>query len=265
MLVCVVNETLPRGWLAYLTRLKLSKDGAFDEAAAVAARRAAEESVANEKKRVTKCKEEAKAAVEAVAKKHSLGKEAVEWCSEMAAKKLLDGGAAKAAAADAVCEWLIKPEMAAVEKMAAAQERGLEAAEARAAVVRCVRPKLLESSARAPLKGSEGEGALAAVLAQWRRIGEELANALAAQEVLEGAGWTNVAGVSHDIGRIIREQVVAWDPEALVTLSPVFAAAVRDDPVWRTRRDGRRRPIPGQLGPDRSVSQGHGYLLHGSW
>jgi iron complex transport system substrate-binding protein len=61
--------------------------------------------------------------------------------------------------------------------------------------------------------------------------------------VLEGAGWTNVAGVSHDIGRITREQVVAWDPEALVTLSPVFAASVRDDPVWRTRRDGRRRRL----------------------
>jgi hypothetical protein len=190
MLVCVVNETLPRGWLAYLTRLKLSKDGAFDEASALAERTAAEESVAIEKKRVTKCKEEAQAAVEAVAKKHSLGKEAVEWCSAMAAKKLMAGGAATSAAADAVCEWLIKPEIAAVEKMAAAQEMGLEAAEARAAVVRCVRSKLLESSARAPLKGGEGEGALAAVLAQWRRIGEELENALAAQEGLEGVDVT---------------------------------------------------------------------------
>lgn len=64
-----------------------------------------------------------------------------------------------------------------------------------------------------------------------------------ATEVLEGAGWTNVAGVSHDIGRVTREQVVAWDPETLVTLSPVFAAAVRNDPVWRTRRDGRRRRL----------------------
>jgi len=64
-----------------------------------------------------------------------------------------------------------------------------------------------------------------------------------ATEVLEGAGWSNVAGVSHDIGRITREQIVAWDPEAMVTLSSVFAAAVRDDPVWRTRRDGRRRRL----------------------
>lgn len=64
-----------------------------------------------------------------------------------------------------------------------------------------------------------------------------------ATEVLEGAGWTNVAGVSRDIGRITREQVVAWDPGTLVTLSPAFAAAVRNDPVWRNRRDGRRRRL----------------------
>jgi hypothetical protein len=203
MLVCVVNETLPRGWLAYLTRLKLSKDGAFDEEAAVAERKAAEESVANEKKRVTKCEEEAKAAVEAVAKKHSLGEKAVEWCSAMATKKLLAGGAATSAAAEAVCEWLIKPEMAAVEKMVAAQERGLEAPEARAAIVRCVRSKLLESSARAPLNGGEGEGALAAVLIQWRRIGEELENALAAQEGLEGVSATEMIRMQEAVIAVV--------------------------------------------------------------
>ncbi len=64
-----------------------------------------------------------------------------------------------------------------------------------------------------------------------------------ATEVLEGAGWTNVAGESRDIGRVTREQVAAWDPEVLVTLSPVFAEAVRHDPVWRTRRDGQRRRL----------------------
>lgn len=64
-----------------------------------------------------------------------------------------------------------------------------------------------------------------------------------ATEVLEGAGWTNVAGDSRDIGRIAREQVAAWDPEALVTMSPEFAAAVRQDPVWRTRRNGQRRRL----------------------
>ncbi|MCS6627419.1 hypothetical protein N0B44_31390 [Roseibacterium beibuensis] len=64
-----------------------------------------------------------------------------------------------------------------------------------------------------------------------------------ATEVLEGAGWTNVAEGSRDIGRVTREQVAAWDPEAIVTLSPVFAAAAADDPLWRRRRDGRRRGL----------------------
>ena len=61
--------------------------------------------------------------------------------------------------------------------------------------------------------------------------------------MLEGAGWTNVAVGSRDIGRVSREQVAAWDPEALVTLSAAFAAAARRDPVWRTRRDGSRRRV----------------------
>ena len=64
-----------------------------------------------------------------------------------------------------------------------------------------------------------------------------------ATEVLEGAGWTNVAEGSRDIGRVTREQVAAWDPEAVVTLDPVFAAAIRGDPVWRTRRNGSRRRL----------------------
>ena len=108
-----MNETLgPQCWLAYLRNLKLSKGGTFDEAAAVAKTTvAAERTLENEKMRVTKCKEEAKAAVDAVAKKHLLGEEAVEWCSAMVAKKLLDGGAAKEAVKEAFCEWLIKPEM----------------------------------------------------------------------------------------------------------------------------------------------------------
>ena len=206
MLVCVVNETLPRGWLAYLTRLKLDEKAEFDEAAAARERKAVEESSANSEKLVTTCKEEAKAAVVALVKAmyHSLGKEAVEWCSEKAAKKLFAGGAAKAAA-DAVCEWLIKPEMEAVEKMAAGRERGLEAAEARAAVVRCVRSKLLESIARAPLKGGEGEVALAAVLVQWRRIGEELGNALAAREGLEGVSATEMIRMQEAVMAVVAE------------------------------------------------------------
>lgn len=64
-----------------------------------------------------------------------------------------------------------------------------------------------------------------------------------ATEVLEGAGWTNVAEGSRDIGRVTREQVAAWDPEVLVTLDRGFAEAIRHDPVWRRRRNGARRRL----------------------
>lgn len=64
-----------------------------------------------------------------------------------------------------------------------------------------------------------------------------------ATEVLEGAGWTNVAEGSRDIGRVTLEQVAAWDPESIVTLNPAFARAAAQDPVWRWRRNGERRGI----------------------
>lgn len=64
-----------------------------------------------------------------------------------------------------------------------------------------------------------------------------------ATEVLEGAGWTNVAEGSRHIGRVTREQVAVWDPEAIVTLDPAFARAAADDPVWRRRRNGARRAL----------------------
>lgn len=64
-----------------------------------------------------------------------------------------------------------------------------------------------------------------------------------ATQVLEGAGWANVARGARDIGRVGREQIAAWDPETLVTLSPAFARVAADDPVWRRRRDGSRRRL----------------------
>ncbi len=70
-----------------------------------------------------------------------------------------------------------------------------------------------------------------------------------ATEVLEGAAWNNVATGGRDIGRVSREQVVAWDPEVIVTLDRRFAAAAADDPVWRRRPDGSRRRL--LLLPDR--------------
>lgn len=64
-----------------------------------------------------------------------------------------------------------------------------------------------------------------------------------ATEVLEGAGWTNVAVGEADIGRVTREQVAAWDPEALVTLDREFARTALRSEVWRRRRNGEVRRI----------------------
>lgn len=64
-----------------------------------------------------------------------------------------------------------------------------------------------------------------------------------ATEVLEGAGWTNVAVGSTDIGRVALEQVAAWDPEVLVTLDEAFAQRARRHPAWAVRRDGSTRRI----------------------
>jgi len=99
--------------------------------------------------------------------------------------------------------------------------------------------------------------AAASVLADWDRVQagpgfyyargadglETSFRGALATEVLEGAGWTNLAEGSRDIGRVTQEQVAGWDPEILVTLDRRFAEAARADPVWRTRRDGGRRRL----------------------
>ena len=106
-------------------------------------------------------------------------------------------------------------------------------------------------------KGEELADAAAGVIARWRAAPAGRAFYYArgadgletgfrgalATEVLEGAGWTNVAEGSRNIGRVTREQVAAWDPEVVVTLSPEFARAAADDPVWRRRRGGGRRGL----------------------
>lgn len=68
-------------------------------------------------------------------------------------------------------------------------------------------------------------------------------------EVLDGAGWTNVAVGQEGLGRVTLDQVVAWDPEVLVTLSPRFVETAMANPAWRLRPNGRRRRI--LLMPDR--------------
>lgn len=65
-----------------------------------------------------------------------------------------------------------------------------------------------------------------------------------ATEVLEGAGWHNVVpAAGRALGRVSIERVVAWDPEAIVTLDPDFAAEAARNPVWSRRRSGRGRRI----------------------
>ena len=65
-----------------------------------------------------------------------------------------------------------------------------------------------------------------------------------ATEVLEGAGWRNVAvGGGGRVGRVSREQVAAWDPEAIVTLDSAFARAALADPFWARGRSGRPRRL----------------------
>ncbi len=100
-------------------------------------------------------------------------------------------------------------------------------------------------------------GRAAAVLADWgarrearsfyyARGGDGLETAFhgaLATEVLEGAGWNNVAVGGRDIGRVSREQVAAWNPHTLVTLDARFADAIRHDPLWRERPDGSTRPL----------------------
>ena len=121
-------------------------------------------------------------------------------------------------------------------------------------------PEALREAGRLLGAGPRGEAladTAAGVIARWRRApaarafyyargtdGLETAfRGALATEVLEGAGWSNVAEGSRDIGRVTREQVAAWDPEVLVTLSPGFARAAADDPAWRRRRGGGRRGL----------------------
>lgn len=119
--------------------------------------------------------------------------------------------------------------------------------------------QLLDVPARGEGLAEEAE----AVLARWRlappgpgfyyaRGGDGLETGFRgalATEVLEGAGWTNVAVGADDIGRVTLEQVATWDPEVLVTLDEDFARMALRRDVWRRRRDGSRRRI--LLLPDR--------------
>lgn len=62
-------------------------------------------------------------------------------------------------------------------------------------------------------------------------------------EILDVLGLNLVtAGTPGGLANVSLEQVLAWDPEVIITIDRDFAASVRDDPLWRgvrAVRDGR--------------------------
>jgi iron complex transport system substrate-binding protein len=62
-------------------------------------------------------------------------------------------------------------------------------------------------------------------------------------EILQFLGLNLVsAGTPGGLANVGLEQVLAWDPEVIVTIDQTFAATVRDNPLWRgvrAVRDGR--------------------------
>ncbi|RRD58737.1 iron ABC transporter substrate-binding protein [Comamonadaceae bacterium OH2545_COT-014] len=68
-------------------------------------------------------------------------------------------------------------------------------------------------------------------------------------EIIEHAGGRNVAAASGRGGltRVSMEQILAWDPQVVVTQDPAFAAHVRRDPLWHgvsAVRNGRVHTAP---------------------
>jgi iron complex transport system substrate-binding protein len=64
-------------------------------------------------------------------------------------------------------------------------------------------------------------------------------------EVVEFVGAQNVAAAAGtgSLTRVSLEQVLAWDPDVIVTQDPVFARTALSDPVWRTARAARERRV----------------------
>ena len=88
-------------------------------------------------------------------------------------------------------------------------------------------------------------------------------------EVLEAAGATNVAqGGGGRLGNVSAEQVLAWNPDAIVTLDPAFGASLRTDPLWRDMkavREGRVYVAPLQPFPWFDAPPGVNRLIGLRW
>lgn len=88
-------------------------------------------------------------------------------------------------------------------------------------------------------------------------------------ELLERAGGRNVAqGGDGRLGSVSPEQVLAWNPDVIVTLDPAFAAATRTDPLWRDIRavqSGRVYVVPQQPFPWFDAPPGVNRLIGLRW
>lgn len=88
-------------------------------------------------------------------------------------------------------------------------------------------------------------------------------------EILEAAGGRNVAQDGGGrIGNVSPEQVLAWNPDVIVTLDPAFAQTVRTDPLWRdvtAVREGRVYVAPLQPFPWFDAPPGVNRLIGLRW
>ncbi len=88
-------------------------------------------------------------------------------------------------------------------------------------------------------------------------------------ELLELAGGRNVAeGGDGRLGSVSPEQVLAWNPDVIVTLDPTFATAIRTDPLWRDIRavqSGRVYLVPQQPFPWFDAPPGVNRLIGLRW
>jgi iron complex transport system substrate-binding protein len=88
-------------------------------------------------------------------------------------------------------------------------------------------------------------------------------------ELLELAGGRNVAeGGDGRLGSVSPEQVLAWNPDVIVTLDPAFATAIRTDPLWRDIRavqSGRVYVVPQQPFPWFDAPPGINRLIGLRW
>lgn len=88
-------------------------------------------------------------------------------------------------------------------------------------------------------------------------------------ELVEASGGRNVAqDGSGRLANVSPEQVLAWDPEVIVTLDPAFAASLRSDPLWRdvrAVRSGRVYVAPLQPFPWFDAPPGVNRLIGQRW